>query len=279
MRDLQIIYETRKGEKKLSCQVPEEWNELSRKQLLFTMLVFSRTDHHRTRQHHLLQNLLQLPDAEFDALPPWVLYELRSLTRFLLEDEPAKPFTKQLLPVVRPYGFSRRYYGPADLLVNLSFAEFIAAESYLFRYLQKQDAASLHGFIATLYRPQRWFHSVRKRLGDYTGDNREPFNEHLVAGRAKHLAKLPVTQKAAILAWYKGCRSMLERLYPEVFSVEGEESQSSKASSWEPVLRGMAGGKFGDVRHTAKVQAHQILAEMNEQLQQAKEIKRKHKTT
>ncbi|WP_299755308.1 hypothetical protein [uncultured Pontibacter sp.] len=276
MRDLQITIPTEKGDISLQAQVAEEWDELTRKQLLTVMLIFSVVEDAIQRKRLLLKTLLHFPDARFDALPAWVLVDLLHLTDFLLEHEPQKPLTKQLLPSIRPQLTSCWYHGPADLLVNVTFSEFTTAEKYFFRYLKSGNASSLDCFIATLYRPQRWFHSLRRRLGNYQGDNRTPFNEHLVVTRAQKLARLNDTEKAAILTWYRGCRLMLERLYPDVFSVESEESKSNKVSSWEPVLRGMAGGKFGDVAATGKAQAHQILAEMNEQLEEAKKIKSKH---
>jgi hypothetical protein len=220
---------------------------------------------------------LQFPDARFELLPASRLIDLLHLTDFLLEHEPARPLTRQLLPKVRARWGSPWYHGPADLFVNVTFSEFTTAEKYFFRYLKSGSASSLDCFIATLYRPQRWLHGIRKRLGDYQGDNRTNFNEHLVMARARKLARLKDTEKAAILTWYRGCRLTLERLYPHVFSVESEESKANKVSSWEPVLRGMAGGKFGDVAATGRAQAHQILAEMNEQLEEAKRMKRKSK--
>ena len=271
MRQIEVQIPTKKAYKSFIRSVPEKWNELNQNQLLRAMeILFGVQDKHQ-QNRLLLHLLLDLPPYVFRALPLVSLLELYPLTSFLKE---TNNLTTQLLPMLRlsgRHGF-RKLYGAGELLVNLSFAEFITTEKHFLRWQKTGDAKNLHQLVATLYRPRRYFHRLRKLLGDYAGDIRTPFNEHLVEERSRPIASLPEAQLLAILTWYRGCRQALENFYPNIFSAEKEESGESGSAGWEPVLRGMSGGKFGDFEKTKRVQAHSVLKEMDAQIKQAKDM-------
>lgn len=276
MRQVQVHLPYKNTFKFYSRQVPQTWNELNQPQLLLAIeILFSVQDKH-LQNRLLLQLLLDLPKAVFNAIPEVSIWELYPLVTFLKE---TNTLTHQLLPCLRlsiSHGY-KKLYGAGELLVNLSFAEFITSEKHFIRWQKSGEVKHLHQLVATLYRPRRYFHRLRKFLRQYEGDIRAPFNEHLIEERSRAIASLPEVQLLAVLTWYRGCRQALETLYPNIFSAEKEEATSSGATGWEPVLRGMSGGKFGDFEKTQQVQAHTVLKEMDAQLKQAKERELKNK--
>jgi hypothetical protein len=274
MRQLELYIPTSKGDKRYTRAVPTEWNELSRKQLLKCMRWLFGVKDKYIKQRLLLQNLLQLPTMVFEALTPeQVALDLMPLISFLTEKN---TLTKQLLPVARLSfrGFFKRLYGPKDKLRNLTFAEFIFADSYFIYYCKTGQEELLHKMIAVLYRERRYLHELRSFFGFDSGDIRTPFNEHLVGKRAGKVALLPDEVKLAILTWYRGCREALEAEYGYVFSQESD-SRSGGRSGWEPVARGMSGKIFGDLNNTLQVSIHTVLAEMDDQLRADEKIKSK----
>jgi hypothetical protein len=271
MRKIEFYLPVRGKEKAFVRSVPEKWNELGTKQLLTCIrCLFTPGLTKHLRQRLLLQTLLQLPVAVFNALQPEQILALAPVTNFLTE---TNSLTRQLIPSFRiPYKPWRRLYGPHDYLRNVSFAEFIFADTYYTHFCQTGDELLLNKMVATLYRPKRWFNGLKNIFGFYFGDVRATFNEHLIAGRTKHVAKINDTRKLAIMAFYRGCREQMEAEYSYVFTAEkGERTNSS--TGWEPVLRGMSGGKFGDIEKTMQIPIHTVLAEMNEQLQEAAKAK------
>lgn len=112
----------------------------------------------------------------------------------------------------------RKYCGPADGLTNISFKEFILAETYYSKYIETQKERFLNGLVATLFRPKKLI-NIKSRK--YTGDERIRFNDYLIEHDAAKLQKLNPAVKHAIRYFYIGCRRMLCQLYPHVFSSGG----------------------------------------------------------
>ncbi|SFC93194.1 hypothetical protein SAMN05421780_1139 [Flexibacter flexilis DSM 6793] len=153
----------------------------------------------------------------------------------------------------------KQFVGPADTLANLSFAEFINADTHFLRFLQTQDESHLNALCATLYRPQR--EDFNPDAPDTNGDPREVFNDNLVATRAQTFATLLKGEKAAILYFFMGCRNEIEKQYPWIFKKTDEEKTESEG--WVGVWLQMAGNKFGDAEKTANTNLHWILTELN----------------
>lgn len=251
-------------------QVAATWDELSRQQLrrLMPILYGTYTD---ARQQRLeaLALVLGLSQAMLLRCTPVQLIELSWLTDFLFDEHLA--FTKQLLPWVRDKWWQRKLYGPTDGLANLSFLEFVYADSYFIAYAQTGAAQWLHHLVATLYRPQR--RPYRPHAADYSGDRRQDFNPALIDARLAEAARLSQAEQLAILTWYRGCRRALEQRYEAVFTPENENTARENTDGWAYVLREMSGQAFGSYEETSRQKAAQILAKMEDDTRQAQRQK------
>lgn len=278
MHQVEITLDPKEGSKSKPLQLQacfaENYNELTTKQLHKCLHLMFTIKDRWLLERMLLRELLSMKPFEFDALPDWVIYELGKNVRWLTE---TNTLTRQLQPAFRlPVAQAwQKLHGPGELFINITFAEFVVAEKHFMRYCKSSKTEDLHQLVATFYRPLRWFHHVRKLFGNYNGDQRAAFNEHLVADRSRKMAGVSEVILLAILTWYRGCREALERLYPHVFTSGESEGPKPLNPGWEPVLRGMSGGKFGDYDKTKHINVHIVLREMNEQLRQAEEVKRK----
>jgi hypothetical protein len=254
--------------------VAESWNELTREQLLQLMPILygAYTDLQRQRIE-LLWVLFGINWALGLAITPVQYAQILPLTDFLLAETVG--LTTQLLPSVQLRWYHRRLWGPADSLRNVSFLEFVFADSYFMAYANSQDEQWLHKLLAVLYRPQRF--PYRPNSTTYGGDRRQDFNENLVEARAQQLAQLPMAEQRAILTWYRGCRQALEQKYPLVFTPEHEQQAVDNSGGWAHVLREMSGQAFGTLEQTGRENLHTVLAKMEDDTRRAQELQRQAK--
>ena len=121
--------------------------------------------------------------------------------------------TKNLIPAFKVGGTT--YYGPSDKLFNISFSEFIHAETNLSRFVRSKEAVHLNKLIAILYRPED--SKCNPGSPDYKGDRRLPFNDHHINDLAEQISKLNHTVKMCIYLFYSGCQWWIQNQFPHVF--------------------------------------------------------------
>jgi hypothetical protein len=255
--------------------VPATWNELSRPLLLRVLAVLygPNADVQQLRIK-LLAVLLQVPLALVVLhVTPVQVVQIQWLTNFLLEE---LTLTAQLLPWLKRPGWrhwlGRRWWGPRESLRNVSFAEFIFADAYFVAYARSQEPAHLDQLVAVLYRPQRADYDPT--AVSFLGDRREDFNEHLVPARARCFAALDMTEKLAVLTWYRGCRLQLERDYPLVFEAPEGVDVDPTGGGWGQVLRELSGQAFGTLQETKQQPIRLVLAKLQDDAHRAKELAR-----
>jgi hypothetical protein len=242
-------------------KIAATWDELGLEQLRRLMpILYGAYADARQQRLEALAVVLGVSTPLLLRFTPVQLLEIDWLVDFLFAEQ--LDFTKQLLPSVRATWGLRTLYGPADGLANLSFLEFVYADSYFIAYAQRQDTQWLHHLLATLYRPQR--RPYRPHAADYAGDRRQNFNPALIDERLSLVARLPQAEQLAILTWYRGCRRALEHRYAAVFTPENEQKASESTDGWAYVLREMSGQAFGSYEETGRQKAAQILAKMED---------------
>lgn len=101
--------------------------------------------------------------------------------------------------------------GPDDGLGNITFREFIFAETFLHRYHTTQQPAWLAKFMATLWHPMRFGIA-------------QPFRQEKVDQWSKRTLRIKPHVAMAIGWYYQGSKEFLMRKYPHVFSVGGGKS-------------------------------------------------------
>ena len=144
------------------------------------------------------------------------------------------------------------YYGPEEKLFNITFGEYITAETNYLRYIKTKNNQDLDKLVATLYRRQ--LKSYKPNALTNTGDRREPFNDHLVNGRAAKLKKLDNIIKIGILLYYQGCRKFISNQFPDVF-----KKSTSGFTSTVPGMLGLVDALTGeDVTKTEEVRSSML---------------------
>lgn len=98
--------------------------------------------------------------------------------------------------------------GPEDVLGNISWAEFVFAETFLARYNTTGDPKWLAQFMATLWRP------LRKGA-------RISFDQSKVEQHARRTIRIKPHVALAAIWFYNGCKEFLSKEYPRPFSAAG----------------------------------------------------------
>jgi hypothetical protein len=253
-------------------QVPSTWNELTRKQLLRVLAELYGTTQNAGTRLRLLSLVTGFRLPLLSGLAPDVLAQLLPLVDFITSED--HQLTAQLLPTLRLPGRHVTepvavLHGPARSLSNVTFGEFIYADTFFIHYhrtLQRvrlnNSSAHLDKFLAVLYRPSK--RNPDPEADDWNGDVRVPFNENHLERRAPRLAPLPEVEKLAVLTWYRGCRQQLATEFPNVFAQAEETTVPQQAPQWDKVLRKLSGGAFGAVQQTAGQPLRLVLAEMED---------------
>jgi len=112
-----------------------------------------------------------------------------------------------------------KYYGPANALTNLTWAEYIFTETYFSRYEKTKNPKWRDLFFAVIYRQSKTEKEINSN--DFNGDKRIPFNPAKTEERVKELKSLSETYKNASLLFYEGCRAFIAKKFPYTFTVGG----------------------------------------------------------
>lgn len=86
----------------------------------------------------------------------------------------------------------KRFYGPEDGFQNVKFGEYVTALRIFLEFSANPSYELLLQLTATLYRPKKSFHIIRKMHPKYDGDCRVPFNAFFTDQYVKSLEKAPI---------------------------------------------------------------------------------------
>lgn len=96
------------------------------------------------------------------------------------------------------------YYGPEEVLLNISFDEFIEAVNHFNNFNTSNDNLDLDKLVATLYRPKKTA-TKQNILTNYDGDIRQEFYSTNVELRAKAIDQLPMHIKIGVKLFFEAC--------------------------------------------------------------------------
>jgi hypothetical protein len=244
-------------------QLPSRWDELSREQVIKAAYLSSQNlDAIKLAKLLFLVMTLSLPWTKRLRLQFFYFFQantteradLLMLTRSFAE---FTDFTAQKLKKIGGKSVPKlTWHGPNSSLANCTLWEYIKAEQYFTKYLQTKDQKWLNQLIAVLYRPARSdFHP------DLHEDIRTPLIDSTVHSRALQIARLPLSERIAILMWFDGCRSFIIRSFPLVFKKDlGQDAPElnqrlkgkQKSGSWLDMITSLSANmsQFTEIANT-----------------------------
>lgn len=298
---------------KKTISIPEHWDECTPDQLAmilqrayqvssgiidmntFYIIVFAKlTGLKAGSRYHFLRRLAPRKFSDINAtifqlaqqLCSWPFAQAPQLD----PDEPPRmelnyDTVKNLLTPIKAGGVT--FYGPADLLSDITFAEFRAALREMDAHIEaaKDPEATtealeyLNRFMAILYRP------AKEKPGQRAAYNPDDLHTYT------HLAKaIPLWQKNTALLWFTYCIKFIQT---EDINIDGQiinlavlfpkstggTGTAKKGIGWAGLLFDVAkDGPFGDAEKTDRIGLFDILLYMYKNHHDNKEMERKLKT-
>lgn len=264
--------------KNLTVQFPSEWDECSDNQVHFILensfkvmdgnisiaefrnRVFTYFTGLKTGWKYLLRNKLGLNNIINERI--FQLSQELCNWIFVKNDDDNFELNFQTIKNFFPI-LNNKYFGPEDLLSNITLHEFKSALSLLDQYFDAKDDEDqsnlfLNYFIATIYRP-------KDDLG-----NRLSLNNYIIEPGL--FEKTPIWQKQIIAIWFSYCVKCLQQediiidgievnlsvLFPD--SPIGSSNTQKVNLGWTGVLMDIAeSGVFGNALETGRTLLYDIL--------------------
>jgi len=189
-------------ETKLKRYIPADLSECDAQQymnmceLIFYFQNQSITyDELRTHAAYKLMNMKPSKATDQDEEKFSNIYQLSELIDNFFEDDNGLKTIKQYyihnpIPTFKPLW--KTYYGPSDSFMNMNFGEYTDALRLFHDFHATGDMEILKLLTALFYRPKKSFLFIKKRLENYNGDVREPYNSNKLEARAKTLVHAPI---------------------------------------------------------------------------------------
>ena len=218
--------------------MPSEWNELTRKQVLFVSRLFQGRLNIVDFKLRVLFKLLSVSRKVLKRIHPEDAYFLGESLDFLFKEV---SLTKNLLPVLRTG--RKKYFGPADAMMNCTFGEFTMANSLLDSFSKTKEQKYLDEMVAVFYRPRKWFWFIRKSFTD-NQDPRKKFANRTVKNRCRRISRIDYEIKYSVFLFFSGVLNSLPGLYPYVYPQKGDSG--SEDNGWASLIISLADGKTDD---------------------------------
>ena len=234
-------------------------------------------EHGETAFLEELDNALQACDGLFDISSTTDAETGETVTTYAVKlGLTATPWP--VLVRTKKSGKKIEYVAPSDGLENITFLELCVTFSLFEQFIQDYDEDILSELLAVLYRLPKPSNKKNKRAR-YHGDRRQPYlhHEHMVPGRKKKMAQLPMPVRQMLLFWFASCRQQIITSFPDLFTAPSGTKQPNKYG-WGSMLMAMANNlsELDTVSATLAEDALTYLDHLNEQAKRREqEIKQK----
>jgi len=218
--------------------MPSDWNELSKKQVLFVSRLFQEQLTMVDFKLRALFKFLSLSPKVIKRIHPEDAYFLCESLDFLFKEV---SLTRNLLPFIRTG--RRKYFGPENAMMNCTFGEFTMANTLLDSFSKTKEQKYLDEMVAVFYRPGKWFWFIRKAYSD-NQDPRKKFVNRSLKHRRHRITRLDYEIKYSIFLFFSGVLNSLPLLYPYVYEQHG--GLGSEDNGWASLIISLADGKTDD---------------------------------
>jgi len=192
--------------------------------------------------------------------------------------------------------FWKTYYGPYDNFQNITFKEYTDALRLYHDFATHMDVEILYLIAAIFYRPKKVFHSIRKHLNNYDGDNRIAYNSNRIEARAKKFKYLPMGFVFGVYLYFASYQKFIstgtinwgdrEIDLSILFSSDGEENttEDRPGIGMDSIMFSLIeSGALGNKKETMNANNWEVLIRMYDirlrDIEQKKQMKRNDQST
>lgn len=240
MHNIRIEYRRFWRRRVVETSFPESWSEMSARQFA---ALFSRPD-----DAELLSVMLGVGKRVVKRLGLMQIYELARLFDFVRRDAKISSFK---LESFRCPG-AGILYAPKPKLAEMTFEQFIYADSFYMQYAERGDADSLYRLTAYLY--------VRD-----SGFCKKDSERNIV-----WLKRADKSAMEAIALNYGLVRKWIAERYPLVFPSGGKRTEKQSGGSWPDVFDSIVGDDLKDRDKYASVPVNAVFKFISRKIQEAR---------
>lgn len=264
MKEVKFSYKSFFKTKTKKVLVPESISELNQEQYLLVMKVANNIG--SIDDDYFLSILTGIPLSVLKKATDFEKYNLSQMFSFLSDDLPFREIK------IKSFELNKIVYdGPTDFLSNISFLEFVFADTYFMRHMSGDEVVK-YKLIACLYRR----HFIDKNSDEFEGDTREKFSEHRIDKRAEEFVQLPHEFISGIIYNYRSIRQLIELRYVLLFpKMEDSETKSQKENSkkqnfngWAQTFKKFVDQDLVNEDHYASMNAHRVLEVINNRIKE-----------
>ena len=236
---------------------PDKWHELSQEQFMYLSAYYENPLPDLKDKIMLLKKCLDLRKYVFFGFDHYQVHNLLPLFDWMENIAFNKVFIEQF----KIGGIS--FHGPKDGFENLTFDEFIVADTYFIKFLNSHDLSDLFRLVYALYRPK-----------DHTG-LRTPLNEFDLDLFKDAISKIHFHLLLAIVFNFRIIRRWIEQSYPLVFpSSDSEETKQNNqkeipSPKWSKVRSQLANDIIADIPRIGKLPLHTVLADITSRIKKS----------
>jgi len=206
----------------------------------------------------------------------WAAWTMSVAEWHMLKDQVKWVF---IVPEKRPF-LNFEHQGLTYILPEENFADTTALELSMafiaytdFADPDEPDTSALNRLIAILCRPIRKDLEAFKKSDDWTGDDREPFNEARMMKRSERLATLDMSFKVVILTYFETQSKLFLVQYESLFGGDSTPRYAD-GRGWIMLLKNIAKeGHFGNFDEVGRQYAHLVYASALDDTINAEEIR------
>jgi hypothetical protein len=212
----------------INLTIPTRWNDLSKRQLRYIARLFlaKLTQNNFRARAFIYLTRIRLVGEINDSTGHYFMFS-HHRKRFVIHNQEYLYYLKTVdfltcdstLTINRFPSLHilwRRFYGPANSGYNITWLEFINAETAFYAFNRSRRTIYLDQLCAILYRPQKKHYNPRAE--DYNGDRRCRFNDFTYQARARWFRFVSPCTKMCIYIFYTGFRNKMVTENPHCFS-------------------------------------------------------------
>jgi hypothetical protein len=233
---------------------PDKWHNLSREQFIHCARFYENPLPGVEDKIILLKNVLHVPKRVFYAFSLWQIHNLLPLFDWLEKISFNKVFIKSFSigDIV--------FHGPKDGFEDLTFDEFIVADTYFVHFLNTKDSSELYRLVYALYRPL-----------DVATGNRLPMNGFNLDVFSGYYSRMKLHLLMALVFNFRVIRRWLEQTYPLIFPELPQEdprreTQPGKIPTpkWTRIRQQLAGENIADIPQIGQLPLHTVFSHLSD---------------
>lgn len=255
-----------------SFRVPQNWDELSQRQVLALMPLITKPQPRLMLEARIVLILLDVrwwqvfKQLYLLFLPAELKLHLHDLTSWVFEGAPR--FEENPFPVLKVKG--KTFYGPAQYLRHVRTMEFFLALRALNKHRDTGNMKHLRDMAAQIYRPAK--QNINPHHPEWDGDYRQAYSQHVAEEISKQLEALPDAYFWALKIYFETALPVITAPYPAMFPQKSEaelkkegKKKDNTTEIIKSILFNLPGDTFGRLTDRANERLVNVLAYLEEE--------------